>query len=245
MVRKLLLAGVATAALLYGSHAEAQVGNCTTIDGPCSSFLEQQLSYLLQGLQKIDEDTTAFQEVAAQLPLVSNAFYDLTADVGALQGYIYTANMLVGLTGQIITNISSQGGYPVSGLNNWHQQFTNESLAVGKAMNVCGQVINFLTDIIDDAKIMTSLVNQVIAAVGREKSLQTISSQLSEEKQEIQKIQGGANGCRQSSATFQAAKQDHQYLTQTVGDHDLEITEVTQCAAVSALGFTPAPASCN
>jgi hypothetical protein len=236
-MRKLLMAGVAVMALLAGRSANAQA-LCTTSDGPCSSLADQLLQYTEQGLQLDQETITAVREYENTLPLATNSFEDLTNDINNILGLVNTANMLVGLTGQIVQNINALGGYPLGNISNWHQQFTNEANAVGKAFMVCGQVTNILQGIGNDARLLTNFVNQVMAVIGRQQSLQNVSGQLSQLGQEIQKIESGKMGCRQGFATYYAAKQDHQYLTQTVGDHDLELSWLAQCQAVANLGGT-------
>ena len=242
MMRKFLLAGAAVAALLCGSPAYAQVGTCTTADGPCAGLTDQILQYARQLLQLDEETTTAIQEVTNTLALGATSFEDLTADISEILGIVNTANMLVGQTGFIITNLNTLGGYPLGNISNWHQQFTNESNAVGNAMKVCGEVNNVLQGISNDAKLLTALVNQVMAVLGRQQSLQTVSSQLSQLGQSIQKIESGKLGCRQATDTYYSAKQDHQYLTDGVDSHDLTLAWVQQCTAAVQLGGTLIPA---
>jgi hypothetical protein len=235
-MKRILLATAAACALLFAPRADAQT-LCNTIQGPCASLTTQTL--------QLDEETlTTAREIISALTLGTTAFADLTSDINQIQGIINTANMLVGNTGQILANLSITSGYPLGNISNAHQQFTNEANAVALALKACGEVTNILQGIARDAQLLTSLVNQVMAVLGRQQSLQTISGQLSELGQSIQKIEGGANACRQGTATYQAAQQDHQYLTQSYSDHDLESTWVTECHSISDLGGTPPSGIC-
>jgi hypothetical protein len=239
-MRKLLCAGVAAGALLSAPYSHGQEAVvCTN----CDTLAQQLLAYAEQGLQLNEETVTAVRETTDALPLAQFTFQDFTDDIAQIQGIINTANMLVGQTGQILQNISTLGGYPLGNIPNWHQQITNEANAVGKAFMVCGEVTNILQGIANDARLLTQLVNQVMAAIGHQQSFQTISSQISELGQQIQKIEGGANGCRQGFATYDAAQQDRQYLIHSVGDRDMEATWVQECQKITALGW-PLPNWC-
>jgi hypothetical protein len=237
-MKKLVLAGaVAFAIAPPASHA--QVGVCTTVDGPCSSLADQLLQYTEQGLQLNQETITAVQEYTSALELGQTSFEDLTNDINQILGIVNTANMLVNQTGQIITNLSGGHGYPLGNIANWHQQLSNESLAVGNAMKACGEATNLLQSVANDARLLTSLVNQIMAVFGRQQSLQTLGGQLSQLGQSLQKMESGAIACRQGGATYQAARQDWHYMIQSVSDQDNEITVVNECNIVAQLGFVP------
>ncbi len=241
-VRKLLFISAGVIVVMTMSSAHAQVGGvCTTVDGPCSSLADQLLQYTEQGLQLNQETVTAVQEYTSALELGTTSFEDLTNDITEILGIVNTANMLVGQTGQIITALSGGHGYPIDAAGfNWHQQLSNESLAVGNAFKACGEATNLLQGIGNDARLLNQLVNQVMAAFGRQQSLQTLSSQLSQVGQEIQKIESGAMACRQGTATYQASQQDFKYMVNSVKDRELEVTLNNECAAMTSLGFAQA-----
>jgi hypothetical protein len=241
-VRKILFA--VALILLAAPAARAQVGGvCTTVDGPCSSLADQLLQYTEQGLQLNQETITAVQEYTSALELGQTSFEDLTNDINQILGIVNTANMLVNQTGQIIINLSGGHGYPLGNIANWHQQLSNESLAVGNAMKACGQATNLLQSVANDARLLTSLVNQIMAVFGRQQSLQTLGGQLSQLGQSLQKMESGAMACRQGGATYQAARQDWHYMIQSVSDQDNEITVVNECNIVAQLGFVPSGCS--
>jgi hypothetical protein len=236
MIKRLLLASTAVLGIFLCTQSSHAQTLCNTVQGPCASLATQTL-------QLNEETITTAREIISALTLSGTAFQDLTNDISQIQGIINTANMLVGNTGQILQNISVSSGYPLDNISNWHQQFTNEANAVGLAMTACGEVTNILQGIANDAQLLTSLVNQVMTVLGRQQSLQTISSQLSELGQSLEKIEGGANSCRQGFATYQSAQEDHQYLTQSYSDRELEATWVNECAAIAQLDGVSAPAS--
>jgi len=110
-IKGLLLAGVAAVAL-HGP-ASAQVGGlCTTTTGPCASLPQQLLDYARQAEQLLQETQTAEQEIINTLKLPGTVYRDLTADVAQLTAIANQANMLAGFTGQMLTNLSSDHGYP-------------------------------------------------------------------------------------------------------------------------------------
>ena len=78
-----LLAASAIALLAAPEPNQGQLfgGTCTTIDGPCSSFIEQQISYALQGIQELHEAETALQEDINTLKLPGQLFKDASADI--------------------------------------------------------------------------------------------------------------------------------------------------------------------
>jgi hypothetical protein len=220
---------------------------CTTAEGPCASDANQVLQYLRQAIQLVQETTTATQEVTNTLALGTTAFSDLTGTIQQITTIANQANMLVGLSGQMLTNIRTPGGYPIgygTATLGWHQQMTNEANAVGTAMNSAGQVLNALQTLSTDAAKMATLVNQIMAAVGRQQSLQTLQSALSQMTQTLQRTQATQTTNQQAALTRAMAQQDRQYLTQTVNDHDLEGTWVSECNAITALGGA-AQASCQ
>jgi hypothetical protein len=239
-MRALLLAGVAVTALFWGGAALAQQA-VTCVN--CDTLVQQLLAYTEQGLQLNQETVTAVQEYTSALPLATTSFEDLTDDINQILGLVNTASMLINQTGQIIQNISTLGGYPLGNIPDWHQQLANEANAVGKAMMVCGEANNILQGLSNDAHLLSSFVNQVMAVLGRQQSLQTVSSQISQLGQEIQKIESGKMGCRQAFATYYAGRQDREYLITSLGDHDMQMTWVWQCQAIAALGGS-LPANC-
>jgi hypothetical protein len=246
-VRKLLLAGIALMVLEgFSIDSVKAQGLCVTVGGPCSSTINQALEYARQLLQLNQETTTAIQEVTAGLALGSTAFNDLTGTIALITKIANDANMLVGNAGYMLGALQTPGGYPIgygADLMQWHQELTNEANAVGTAMYSAARVINGLQTLSQDTATLATLVGQIMAVVGRQQSLQTLQSSLSQVGQTLQRTQMSSIVNQQALLTQLSAQQAKQYLQVTVHDHDLEGTWVNECAEVTALGGIT-PASC-
>lgn len=233
MIRRAALLVILIA--LSGGSVQAQVGLCTTEDGPCSSLADQLLQYTEQGLQLNQETITAVQEYTSALPLGITSFQDLTDEINKILGIVNTASMIVGQTSQIIVALTGSSGYaPAYGAGfNWHQESSNQFAAIGRSMQVCGQALSLLQGLGNDAQLLATLVNQIQAVLGRQQSLQTLGSQISQLGQSIQKAHSGLMGCYQSQNTYFAMRAAHQYMIQSVADLDLDITSANECAAIT------------
>ena len=116
--------------------------NCSTIGQQLLDYA-RQLSQLQQEIQTA-QNTLNFYINAVQntLALPGTVYRDLTGDINQITSIANTANMLVGQTGQMLTNLSSTSGYPLGGITNWHQELSNESAAIAQALKAAAGVLN-------------------------------------------------------------------------------------------------------
>lgn len=174
-MRRFLLSTVAAIALLYGSPADAQAV-CTTTDGPCASFPEQLIQYAEQAQQLIQETTTAEQEVINTIKLPQTLFQDASGEIAQIAGLAKQADLLVGNTGQFITNLGASS-YPVGPLNNPMAEIVKEQNAISLAIKQLGSVIDVENPLLAPrATILAAMNNQSLTAGGRLQALQSAQS---------------------------------------------------------------------
>lgn len=238
MIRKALLAVVAVIALC-GSPAYAQT-LCTTATGPCASYPQQLLDYARQYLQLQQEITTALQEVQNTLALPGTVYRDLTGDIAQLTALTNQANMLAGNSLNMITALSSVGGYaPFTGPGMFHQQFSNENVAVSLALKTAAQSITQQnTQLQADATTLSALQTQALGTTGRQATQQTLAGLSASTAQSMQKLAQVMITAAQGQMTYQLAERDQEALINTTNDHDLEQGWLAACAMVAEAGGT-------
>ena len=124
-MKKILLAGAATLALVLTTPGDAQVVYCSN----CSTVSQQLLDYARQFQQLTNEIQTAQNTLNTYINLVQNTvnlpstvYRDLTADINRITSIANQASMLAGQTKLMLTNLSSTSGYPLGNISNWHQE---------------------------------------------------------------------------------------------------------------------------
>ena len=243
MNRTFLLASVAGLGLCASTQAFAQTAVvCTN----CSTLVEQGLQYIQEFANQINTFDIDVQEIANTIKLPGTVYRDLTGDIQMLEGLRMQADLLTSqFSGPIIQNLSSTSGYPgMYGGINWHQQFTSEANAVALALKTAGTTLQVqVTQLAADANTLAALANQAFGASGRQQTLQTAAGTASAAAQSMQKLQSVMSNDHQAMMTKIAADADHQYLSQSVSDADLEINWVTECHAIAADGW-PQPTFC-
>ncbi|MBV8893309.1 MAG: hypothetical protein JO266_15280 [Acidobacteria bacterium] len=233
-MRKFLLTGVAIVAL-HGAPATAQQA-VTCVN--CSTLVQQLLDYARQLDQLVQETTTAEQEILNTLRLPGTVYRDLTGDIAQLTGITSQANMLVGFSGQMLTNLSSDHGYPLGNISNWHQQISDESSGIALGLKTAATSINALTTALtNDAATLSQLQSQALVGSGRQQSLQTLAGLSASMAQSMQKLSQVMVTAAQGQMTYQTGQQDYNYMVRTVSDHDLEVSWVNEGAAVVDLGL--------
>jgi hypothetical protein len=148
--------------------------------------------------------------------------------------------MLLGNSGAMLSRLTI---YHDPSTLNWHQIVTDNSGAVGKAMTDAAIIINHLQTLGADTARLAALVGQIMNAVGRQQSLQTLQGSLSQTGQSLQRTQMTTVANQQAELTYFAAQQDYRHMVQSITDRDLEIAWVQECAAVVNLGGA-LPSSC-
>jgi P-type conjugative transfer protein TrbJ len=239
MIRKVLLAGVAAVSLLGAVPARAQ-GLCVTATGPCSSLPQQLLDYARQFEQLQQEITTAEQEIKNTLALPGTVYRDLTGDIAQLTAITNQANMLAGNSLNMITALSSVGGYaPFTGPGMFHQQFSNENVAVSLALKTAAQAITQQnTQLQADATTLSALQTQALGTGGRQATQQTLAGLSASTAQSMQKLAQVMITAAQGQMTYQLAKRDEDGLINTTNDHDIEQGWLAACAMVAQAGGT-------
>jgi conjugal transfer/entry exclusion protein len=240
MMRCALLAGV-TALALAAADAHAAIGVCTTWSGPCASLPQQILDYARQAEQLAQEVANAQNTLNIYVDAVRNTaalpqsvYRDMTTDISQIVAIGASANMLRGLSGQILTNIGVPGAYPAA---DFHQQFANEANAVGMAMRASAAILSLQpAQLEQDAAVLASLQGEGMADAGRQATLQTLGGTTASAAQAVEQLQATVANNQQAVMTYFAAQQDRQYLTQSTADRDLESAWTAQCAAAASLG---------
>ena len=186
-----LLAASAIALLAAPEPSQAQLfgGTCTTIDGPCSSFIEQQISYVLQGIQELHEAETALQEDINTLKLPGQLFQDASADISQILGIAKNADLLIGNTGQFITNLGGSS-YPIGPLNNPMAEIVKEQNAISNAIKQLGSVLDVENpNIANKATILAALTGENMTDDGRLKALQDANQVAATTGQQLQSLE--------------------------------------------------------
>src|SRR5215471_7728615 len=109
---------IAVVALLFPCSAKAQffvpggANLCVTFDliagvAPCGSWIEQQISYVLQGIQEAHELETMIDEDLNTLKLPATLFQDATQEIANITAIAHEADLLGGHTGDFITKLGA------------------------------------------------------------------------------------------------------------------------------------------
>jgi type IV secretion system protein TrbJ len=164
----------AVVALVSASPARAQItaAGCGSPPGPCASWLEQTIQYAEQAAQLIQETTTAEQEVVNTIKLPETLFQDASSEIAQITGLAKQADLLVGNTGQFITNLGASS-YPTGPLNNPMAEIVKEQNAISNAIKQLGSVIDVENPLLAPrATILAAMNNQSLTAAGRLQALQ-------------------------------------------------------------------------
>jgi type IV secretion system protein TrbJ len=220
--------------LAVSSPSHAQLGTCTTIDGPCSSFLEQQISYALQGVQELHEAETALQEDINTFKLPLTLFQDASGDIANLVGTVKQADLLIGNTGQFIANLSASS-YPTGSFSTvaaGEAEIVKEQNAIALAIKQLGTAIDVENPLLAPrATILAALNNQSLSAQGRLQALQSAQAVGATTGQQLQSMTNILMAIAQGQHATMLSQADRRAMEDKALDIGSQYTDDTQNGA--------------
>lgn len=163
---------------------------------------------MLQGLQYVQEVTTAEQEVVNTIRLPETLFNDATGDIRQMTGIAATASLTAGNTGNFINNLAASS-YPTGILNEPMAQIVAEQNAISNAVKALGNVLNLQNPALgNNAAVLAALNNQSMTATGRLQALQSAQGSGAT-------TGSNSNRCRQHSWRWRRARRQRCWQSMT------------------------------
>jgi P-type conjugative transfer protein TrbJ len=244
MVRKLLLAGVAAAALLAaGQPAQAQMA-VTCVN--CSQFTQQLLGYVRQLYQLQQEIQTAqntlnFWLNAAQntVSLPGRVYQDLTSDIARIQGIAQQASMLSGATGTMITSLGP-GGYPLATANMYLARVQFETGAVANALRQVANLLNLQpSQLQNSSATLAALQSQAASSNSRNAILQALAGTTATTGQLVGTQLSTLSAVMQAQLTATTAAADREAYRAAYTALEEQAALQADCAAAASVGAFP------
>lgn len=244
MVKKLLLAGVAAAALLAAGrpvHAQMAV-TCVN----CSQFTQQLLGYARQLYQLQQEIQTAqntlnFWLNAAQntVSLPGNVYRDITGDIARIQGIAQQASMLSGATGTMIANLAP-GGYPLASTNTYLAQVQFESGAVANAVRQVANLLNLQpSQLQNSSATLAALQAQAASSNSRNAILQALAGTTATTGQLLGTQLSTLSALMQAQLTATTAAADREAYRAAYTAMEEQAALQADCTAAASVGASP------
>ncbi len=243
MLRKLLLAGVAAAALAAGQPADAQMA-VTCVN--CSTVAQQLLGYVRQLYQLQQEIQTAQNTLNFWLNAVQNTvslpgtvYRDLTSDIARIQGIAQQASMLSGATGTLITNLGP-GGYPLASANTYLAQVQFETGAVANAVRQVANLLNLQpAQLQNSSATLAALQSQAASSNSRNAILQALAGTTATTGQLVGTQLSTLSAVMQAQLTATTAAADREAYKAAYTALEEQAALQADCAAAASVGANP------
>ena len=243
MARKLLLAGVAAAALVATAPARGQQA---VVCVNCSTVAQQLLGYARQLYQLQQEITTAQATVnfwlnAAQntVSLPGTVYRDLTGDIARIQGIAQQASMLSGATGTMITNLGP-GGYPLANANTYLAQVRFETGAVANAVRQVASLLNLQpAQLQNSSATLAALQSQAAISNSRNAILQALAGTTATTGQLLGTQLSTLSALMQAQLTATTAAADREAYRAAYTALEEQAALQADCTAAASVGASP------